>query len=150
MNAQSKYEMVKKLFNGTVNGSLQWEKTSQPNGFQISIKDYVLTTLKQGDEQDPECLLRIDNSDGDLVDEIIWSDLKELTTEEGQGQVILYRLYDVARYNAMGADKAIMEITNALDALPQKPNIPAPKTSVPPPKPSTPKPVQEDEDDVPF
>jgi hypothetical protein len=149
MNTESKYEMIKKLLSNTLARKLQWEKTSQQNAFQISIKDYVVTVLEQGDFNDPECILRIENSDGDLVEDIYWSELKDITDLETNkpGQVVLYQLYDAARHNAMGADRAIMEITTALDALPAQTNLPASKPNNPPPATGGSK---SDDDDMPF
>jgi hypothetical protein len=119
MNAQQKYELTDKLYRTTHDNRLQWEKASQPNNFQITIRNYVLTILLQGEEQDPECVLRINNADGDLIDEIRWSDLKDIRMQDGRGgQAILYRLHELARSNAMGADKALKEISEELDNLP--------------------------------
>ena len=76
MNAQSKDQMVKKLHDMDLQSRLQWQKTSQRDAFQVSIKNYVVTSLAEGDPQDLEFMLRIDNSDGDLVEEIRMSELK--------------------------------------------------------------------------
>ena len=120
MSVLDNFNLIEKLLLNTPGGGIHWEKTGSPGNFQVSITNYILTIKKYSEEQDPDCSLRIDNSDGDLVEEITYSDFTELRTKSNKpGQSVLYDLHDAARHSAMRSDKAVKEITTALDELPE-------------------------------
>jgi hypothetical protein len=150
MKDERNASMVSKLLKSTSDGGLQWEKTPEGTRFQIAIKDYVLSIKEEPFEEGTLYLLYINNSDGDLVDEIGWKDLEGLTGNESP-RTVLWRLYNMARRNAMGADKAINDITSALDMMgtPTGSNVPSSKPTVDAPKPKPPS-APDEEDDVPF
>jgi len=120
MNAEKQHEMVSKLYQSTVDENIAWEKTAQKEAFQVTVKNYVLTILLEGEDlDDPSCRLQICDLDGDVVDNIVWSNLKDVVTpDKTPGQRILYQLHDTARRSAMGSDKAIKEIIAELDSIP--------------------------------
>jgi hypothetical protein len=110
--ASEKYrELIDRLSNKTEADELKWRETANPNMFQVSFPNYSITISK---EKDPLeifeyiIIVGIVNSEGKGVDLFTQHDIG--SNYAGQ----LSNLYQKARRQALGAEKALDEILNAL------------------------------------
>jgi hypothetical protein len=98
-------QLVDAVYEKTKSGELVWETTSVPFKFQVSFAKYSVTILSQGAGA---TRLELHNDQGALIEEVSPSD-----TSAAQ-DAILYRLYELARRQALGVDEAIDELLTEL------------------------------------
>jgi len=99
------YEIAGLLLERTESGDIKWEKTATKDEFQTSFAKYSLVIKGGSTRASPE--LQLFDEDRDLIE--------ELTGARGIPSIeILHLLFECARRRALGADKALDEILEAL------------------------------------
>jgi hypothetical protein len=93
--------LVRLLFKKTKTGEIKWEETAKLNIFQCSLSNYTLLISRQ--------TLTVCNQEGNVIEEV--DGLAPL--QEG---VHLTELFELARRDAMGVEKALDEILFLLEA----------------------------------
>jgi len=125
MNSKGKLELIRKLQSETIAGNLEWEKTSDEKSFQVTVASYVISVTEIQDSRDGDyCEVTILDAFGSVVERIQRSDFHDIALPDDMHPAkFLSDFYAAARSSAMGADKAMVEIMQALDKL-RKPNPP--------------------------
>ena len=93
--------LVRLLLEKTKAGEIKWEETSKLNIFQCSLSNYTLLISRQ--------TLTVCNEVGDIIEEVDG----QAPLKEG---VRLSELFELARRDAMGVEKALDEILLLLEA----------------------------------
>lgn len=111
-------ELIDSLLAKTEAGKIEWKKTAKPNAFQISFPHYsIMLEHKERFQQQEipiiktnssEYIIVILDSEGRGVDFFTDRDLNNEYQER------LAEIHQQARRQALGADKALDEILNAL------------------------------------
>lgn len=106
--------LVRNLIERTNSGKIRWEESTQEGVFQVSFPEYTLVieiveTMNSGND----ISIGVYNGVGSLVDS-----LTDTSISDGGGQWYsrMKDLYDTARRQALGADKALDEILKSLGA----------------------------------
>lgn len=117
-----RYQLISKLNERTAASRVQWEVTPQPGVFQASFPNYVLNILSrpaEGSSDEYDYGIRIVNEEGYTVDEVWDPDFKyeahELTASVTAPYPLLKELYQRARRQALGVDKAFDQLLGQLD-----------------------------------
>lgn len=110
------FSITSKLLSRTLNGKVQWEPDVSGTGFRTSYPDYSVTVRRT---QEPSSIaaaivgftggyeLIILDGEGKIVDALSLTNKNKEFTE-------LQNLYEVARRNARGVDKALDDILKHL------------------------------------
>ena len=93
--------LVRLLLEKTKAGEIKWEETSKLNIFQFSVSNYSLLISRQ--------ILTVCTREGDIIEEVNGLE----PPHEG---VRLSELFELARRDAMGVEKALDEIIFLLEA----------------------------------
>jgi hypothetical protein len=126
MDFSKEKKLVRKLATNTKDGSVDWKPALKPEVFEVSFRDNTLrisaasSSIPDSDESD--ILIQLVNGDGETVDSFTDVDLNnstdtEVSPNEGWYRMML-NLYSFARRRALGADKVMDEIMEALDDIP--------------------------------
>ena len=111
MSSEKHRQLVDQLLVKTKVGQLEWRETAEPDTFQVSFPNYsVMITQQRHNPRFPIHIVSILNSGGRRVD--TFSD--ESAAWEASDKPQLTELYQHARRQALGADKALEDILNAL------------------------------------
>jgi hypothetical protein len=104
------YKILERLINKTENGELEWKEGVYPETFQVAFSNYSLTVGQRSGEDDTlDYVISIRDASGNVIDTFSDVDL-------GSGYFkTMGELYENARRQALGVDKALDEILNDLD-----------------------------------
>jgi hypothetical protein len=113
MTSSGKYrQLISQLLEKTADGRLEWRETGEPNTFQVSFSNYsVLLSMGQTVPGGPVYRLQLLNSEGRAVDSF---SAVEIGREYQEFAADLYRH---ARRQALGAEKAVDAILDALKSV---------------------------------
>ena len=133
MKLDKTIELIRKLHSLTKAGKIGWEKTPNGGSFQTVLAGYIIRAVEEEEESVPNefnYILSLRNNRGDLVERIrdfqVQQEVNALTDQERAAKSLpgfsafklMKEIYEMARSSAMGSDKAIEDITKALDDLP--------------------------------
>lgn len=102
------------LADKTSAGTITWEETARPGVFQTSLSDYTIQLSQWENEvlpEDPDYMIQVRNTDGQIIDEARDEQLKEDMQEPFK---IMHALYESARRVAMGVEQALDDIISGL------------------------------------
>jgi len=114
MSYEKMAALVTRLANVTEQRTDLWERTSEDGVFQASFPTYaVRIDQRPGDsyQNESDIFVRIFDDDGTLIEEVSDSDLSRVMNG---AYVVLVRLYEAARRQAMGVEAALDSILEAL------------------------------------
>jgi hypothetical protein len=122
MNEQDKIKAAKivdRLYQKTLKGSITWDETSDKNAFQANVGNYIVQVIKEydGESEDWYSKVLLRSYDGNLIDEILPSHLREIESSERPDLrfwQIFDELHESARRYALGVDKAYDELLSIL------------------------------------
>jgi hypothetical protein len=106
-------QLIDELLSKTDQGRLQWQETAEPGSFQVSFPNYSVIISQESNPPLPQnwrYRLRILNAEGRGVD---WFSDYDLGDDY---KARMADLYERARRQALGAEKAIDEILDVLKA----------------------------------
>lgn len=113
-------DLVKTLARKTSEDKVFWVQTERPNVFQTSFPSYsvrifdkLVMTNEDENQQRLDMIVQIINENGDVVEEVSDEDLKGIFPGPF---TVMRNMFDIARRQAMGVEKAIEEIMQALAA----------------------------------
>lgn len=88
-------ELVRKLFQKTIDGKLEWEQTDKKGVFQTSFPNYTIRfSMKPRGQDSQDYYISIYDSDGNLVEEV--NDLQ--LEDQMQGSYVLMKeMYEATR-----------------------------------------------------
>jgi hypothetical protein len=103
--------LVRLLVERTKAGEIRWEETPTMNTFQCSVSNYSVLISQRSfvDISGMVQTLTVCNEEGKIIEEV---DGEELRSEGVQ----LRELFELARRNAMGVEKALDEMLHLLEA----------------------------------
>jgi len=118
--AAPKYErVVDRLVEKTENNEINWKESPITDVYQVSFLNYSVTISEvyNASQEVPDYVVSILNSEGKTVDSFSDVDLDRDRDMGSGGKYlkILRDLYQNARRQALGVDKALDEILNELD-----------------------------------
>jgi hypothetical protein len=102
--------LMMKLYQKTTEGKVKWERTAKEDVYISSFPEYSIQLGKIGGGLIPTLYLSIFDSNGLQVESYQKPPLGDDVASK-----YLTNLYEIARRNAMGADKAIIDILKNLD-----------------------------------
>jgi hypothetical protein len=110
-------ELVRRLYEKTTLGEVEWKKTASDDAFQSSFKNSSVRVASTKLQTQTLFTVELLNKDGDVADSFDDSDLDtemfgEVNRENYQK---LREIFEMARRHAQGADKVLNEILKALD-----------------------------------
>ena len=105
-------DFMKRLHKNTLDGTISWQETFEDDKYQISFPKYTLQILMNEDSTgDISYIVQIFNEEGKLIEDI--SDY-DISNEIPHGFVMMKEIYERARSQAMGLDKALDDIMTYL------------------------------------
>ena len=117
----------KTLSNKTMAGEVTWETTEREQVFQISFAENSVRIRTEIDFQNEstDYLIGLYNARGVLMEEVSDTGLKD---DIPYAYIVMKDLFEAARRQALGVEKAINDILSKLtgDDLPDPPNLPDP------------------------
>ncbi|MBM4326836.1 MAG: hypothetical protein FJ118_06690 [Deltaproteobacteria bacterium] len=108
-------ELVMKLHARTQQGEIPWETTAGPDTFQVAFPDYSVSLSLDEDGWKVTYVLSIRNDQGNII-EVIRSDMEGEISDEYGLQKAMKELYEQARRQALGVEKAIDDLLGHLGA----------------------------------
>jgi hypothetical protein len=112
MDFDKRISLIKTLLQKTDEGEIAWEKTMGKNAFQVVFPHSSIKIIEEDDDGlSSQYFLVINNSDGDLTDNLSYLNLSEKFPDVHE---VLRDLYTKARSIALNADNTIDEILNDL------------------------------------
>ncbi|MGO9176244.1 MAG: hypothetical protein ACLQED_08900 [Desulfobaccales bacterium] len=105
--------LLRKIYDKTMTGNIQWEETNKEGVYQAALALYTILISKRPSRKQVdsiEYVLSINNFTGELIEEVGDEDFDFENSYQYMSQ-----LYDGARRKAMGTDQAIDKILSALD-----------------------------------
>jgi hypothetical protein len=126
MEQDKLFQLIRKLVEKTKQGHARWERTVDVGVYQLALPGNSILISKRGKDSasNPEYVVSIYDSQGELIEETTPSDLSKLggpwTVALGsyrQALELFAELYEGARRTAMNMDKAIDGILADLDRL---------------------------------
>lgn len=103
--------LARLIYEKTKNGEIKWEATPDEGTFQASLASYSILVTRA---PDGEPTLQICNEQGQVMEELTWSDAVNADFRE------MVELFELARRIAMGVEKALDELIGTLEASPQR------------------------------
>lgn len=104
------YALVDRLISKTNQEAVDWKESGFPNGFQVSFPNYSLILSEQEDDVGSvDYVVRIIDSNGTVIDRFSDADLG------GEYFSRMSELYQRARRQSLGVDKALDEILSELE-----------------------------------
>jgi hypothetical protein len=121
MSYQKIVDLIKRIRSATSDGDIAWHETERDGVFQASFSNYS-TRISKGnsyhDEGVEQYFLSILNDDGDTIEKVGDEDGRD-EKERALLYGVMKEIYDTARRQSMGVDKAIDEILREIgDELP--------------------------------
>jgi hypothetical protein len=111
MSNEKLFNLVRRLHKSTTEGALNWDVTEKSGVFQSSLAGYAVrleVRKSRAHPVDNEYFMTILDPLGDVVE--------EMGDEESEGAFLIMKdLYECARREALGVDRAIDEILRDLD-----------------------------------
>ncbi len=110
--------LVEKLYNKTIDGDIEWEKTDIEGVFQASFPNYSirLSTEKIHYQEDDTITeyyyFNIYNSEGKLIES---TDNYQLSDSLEDSYDKMEKMYHIARRRSLGVEKAIDDLLSELD-----------------------------------
>jgi hypothetical protein len=116
METSKRRQLVKRLLDSTHSGQTTWEVTGDDNAFLTSFPNYSIRIifLHPGNQPDPDYYLQIINQDSQLIEEFSDTELGSDMNNIRESFRMMRDMYNTARRNALGVDKAIDDILEAL------------------------------------
>jgi hypothetical protein len=114
MNVEKYETLLQRLVDKTNHSALDWKESPFQDAYQVSFANYtiMIRAMKNPETESPDYVMWVFNSEGTVVDTFSHVDL-------GSGYYThLQDLYQKARRQALGSDKALDEILNELDEPP--------------------------------
>ncbi|MFN4271511.1 MAG: hypothetical protein ACK4F5_01785 [Aliihoeflea sp.] len=111
MSHKSFVELINLLVERTNKNRQNWEEGPRQGSFYTQIGSNSVSIKAVADDY----IITLYNQDGDQVDEISDPTLKQGGFEEAYG--VMGELFDMARRNALGADKVLNDILNELKRI---------------------------------
>lgn len=112
--------LVRRLLNGTKHGTILWEVTPEDEVFQTSIPNYSIRItyvrrLSDGSGAPvTDYIIQIYNQDARLIEEFSDVELSGETDDDTLAYGQMEEIYNYARRGALGLDKALDDILEAL------------------------------------
>jgi hypothetical protein len=108
-------QLIERLHEKTMAGTLEWEKTVEDGEFQVSFPNYSVQLKQHPDE--PMYLLTLLNDVGEIIAEVNDEDYDGPGASEGLKPVYrkMKAMYERARRDVLGVDKAVDSILIELD-----------------------------------
>lgn len=121
MTISKQAALVRRLYEKTMAGQLDWKVAARDRAFQVSFSSYTVRLVEADDpdpnEEEPDYFIELINEDGDLADGISYMDLKgsEGAPVNDNWWQTLRQIYSRARRTARGADRALDTILKELE-----------------------------------
>lgn len=109
--------LIQRLREKTDQGRIRWEKRAKDGDFIASFPNYaVLLSIRSSPQfQNSDAyFLEILNEDGEIVEKVSDEDFEGDEFEEEDAFEVMEELYNSARRNAMGIEKAVDSLLSAL------------------------------------
>lgn len=113
-------KMIQRLIQKTDEGTANWQETSRPNVFALSLADFSVL-LRQVDSEEAvgiDVLVEIVNKDGKVIDSVRDVDSVPEFGDPHEWYKRMSDLYKAARRKAMGVDEALDKLLEELDDIP--------------------------------
>ncbi|WP_341910386.1 hypothetical protein [Ferrovibrio terrae] len=108
-----------RLYNKSESGALTWKETVQDDMFSVAFKDFSVSIRPVAvDFDEIDYYFEIRNENGEVVDQFKDTELSQLCSSDVERKALFKKvetLYEIARRNARGADKALTSILKQLD-----------------------------------
>ena len=124
MTKSKQYLLINRLFDLTNKGEIDWDPIGDNGTYVATLGEYgvviasgsgwSITSSNEPAFRPAHVILRLLNSDGDLIDEIRPTDFPD-PTEQHEVEIWLEELFSGARRKAKGADEIIDGILTELD-----------------------------------
>jgi|SRR5215813_1752748 len=119
MATQDHLELFERLFQQTREGKLNWKDTVDKGTYVVSFKDYAVEILRADSQEGPDSavVLGLRNAEGEIVERVDDFEVAQLFPNDASRRSFFQKseqLYELARRNALGADKALNSILNEL------------------------------------
>ena len=124
MLLQKHITFLEKLYQKTISKGIKWKTSVERNQFQVSFPNYSVVISKTEDfdvnfnKSQDTIHFSIINSDGDLIETFDSDDVVFFLAEKNCDTRKMHRkledMYEMARRQALGADKALDEILEYL------------------------------------
>lgn len=121
MDSGKLHRLVATIFEQTEIGKLTWAATITSTVFQLDFRGYSVQIASYEVGEGAWCEFRILNEEGELLEEVSGAELD--STREPHDEVsyrkALMRLFEMARRQALGTEKAIKSIFDQLGGDPE-------------------------------
>ena len=105
-------EIAQKLYKRTKEGSISWSLTDNDNIYQVDVSEYIIKISKEQLSVEPIFNLNIFNLSGVFLLSINSKEIE--TISEIPAATAMNEIYQIARRQALGVDKAIDDILKSL------------------------------------
>ncbi len=106
-------ELVRTLFDKTMDNMLVWESSAEDGVYQLSYPNFSIQIFERLTQQGSDIVIHVFNENADLVDEITDVDIQD-TGEFESAYHIMSDIYKKARAQALGTEKVIDDILKQL------------------------------------
>jgi hypothetical protein len=115
MTSEKYLRLVSLLIKRTNENTAQWEPTSRDGVFALSLPDYtVRISIVRGGDDTQDVTFQIVNSEGTLIDTFTDNDAAAGLSDKTPAYRDISNLYDQARRQALGVDKALDQLIEEL------------------------------------
>lgn len=111
-------KIVRHLYATTREGNVAWEKTTSRTAFQTAFPGYTVRIwLREGMEQPDaqDVVVAVYDAIGTKLEEATDVDLQKIAPEGAQVYSMMLELYDLARRQALGVEKALDTLLSTLE-----------------------------------
>jgi hypothetical protein len=110
--------LIKTLKTRTEEGLISWNETEKDGVYQVAFPNYTIrVSIRMSEQLSYDYMVSIYNLDGKLIEEVSDPDLSSYLGGDDNSYNFMRDLYDNARRNAMGVDKALDEILSKLGPI---------------------------------
>lgn len=114
------FDLLDRLVEQTNGGNLKWEETVENRSFMVSFPNYTIRVSQEDGENDmTDYVISIINNEGSVIDRFSDVTLSQMRPG-GSYFTMMEELFNNARRNAFGADKALDDILSELSDLSSK------------------------------
>lgn len=108
---------IEKMYRGTIDGNINWEETQYNGIYQSSFPNYSIHIMAGKENNDtPYIEITIYNDEGKVIETI--RDDDDSLRDMNDSYQRMEEIYETARSQAMGLEKALDDIIDYLDKIP--------------------------------
>lgn len=112
MSDEKIIEIIKRIYNKTNEGLIEWEPTERSIDYQVSFSNYsIRMSIATRSDGDYDYIIKIINDYGDIIEEVNDEDIANSLPDSYE---IMKSIYELARRKAMGVDNALDSILKDL------------------------------------